>query len=80
MFCLFFNSVPTVPYIPYHERLIELFPESVCREKIDWSSEADTFPRFVNLLAVSPYSYNIMLGFIASVGGLTESLVILFIY
>ncbi|XP_075230882.1 tubulin folding cofactor D [Lycorma delicatula] len=75
IFSSLIHSVPSVPYIPYHEQLLELFPELICKEKIDWSSEADTFPRFVKMLTVPPYSYSIMLGFIASVGGLTESLV-----
>ncbi|RZF49027.1 hypothetical protein LSTR_LSTR011389 [Laodelphax striatellus] len=75
IFCSILYSNPKVPHIPNETELMSIFPESVCQSDIDWSSMTETFPRFVPLLNLPSFSYNVMLGFIASVGGLTESLV-----
>ncbi|XP_022185409.2 tubulin-specific chaperone D [Nilaparvata lugens] len=76
IFCSLLYSDPKVPHIPAETELMAIFAESVCKSSdIDWSSMAETFPRFVPLINLPAFSYNVMLGFIASVGGLTESLV-----
>jgi len=43
--------------------------------EINWSVESETFPRFVKLLSVPEFVERIILGFIVSVGGITERLV-----
>lgn len=68
------HCVPEVPYIPNRKELEEIFPISLCKD-INWSSPADTFPYFVQLLLLKKYTYNLLLGLTVSVGGLTESLV-----
>jgi len=45
-----------------------------CKE-INWSVESETFPKFVKLLSVPEFVERIILGFIVSVGGITERLV-----
>lgn len=42
---------------------------------LNWNSAADTFPKFVNLLQYSAYTYGVLLGLICSIGGMTETLV-----
>ncbi len=42
---------------------------------MNWAVPATTFPKFVDLLALPTYTYNVLLGLTVSVGGLTESLV-----
>ena len=42
---------------------------------MNWAVPASTFPKFVELLSLPSYNYNILLGLTVSVGGLTESLV-----
>jgi hypothetical protein len=44
-------------------------------DKINWAAPSDTFPRFAKLLGCDSYTYNVLLGFTVSVGGITESLV-----
>ncbi|GIY26319.1 tubulin-specific chaperone D [Caerostris darwini] len=65
---------PKVPHIPYHTELIEIFNSDVCDE-INWASPGDTFQHFVKCLNFPCYRNSLLLGFIVSVGGLTESLV-----
>lgn len=43
--------------------------------EINWTVPAIAFPRMTRLLSLSSYKYSALLGFIVSVGGLTESLV-----
>lgn len=64
-----------MPHIAHYNQLVEIFPLEVCRNELNWNSAADTFPLFIQLLGLENYSYNVMLGLVASVGGLTESLV-----
>ncbi|XP_067133607.1 tubulin-specific chaperone D [Centruroides vittatus] len=73
-FSTLLHSEPEIPYVPYRKELEEIFPKSLC-EEINWSSPADTFPCFVQLLSFEKYTYNLLLGLTVSVGGLTESLV-----
>ncbi|KAJ8975561.1 hypothetical protein NQ317_000745 [Molorchus minor] len=42
---------------------------------LNWNSASSTFPKFVQLISLPPYTYNVMLGLICSIGGLTETLV-----
>jgi hypothetical protein len=60
--------------IPHREELIKIFPTKVCKD-INWSSEVQTFPLFTQMLALNQYTSHVLLGLIASVGGVTESLV-----
>jgi hypothetical protein len=69
------SSNPAVPNIPYHAELVHIFPAAACENEINWTAVSDTFPRFIQLLAFAPFTYNVLLGLMASVGGLTESLV-----
>eukprot|EP00112_Aurelia_sp_Birch-Aquarium-sp1_P000058 Seg1001.15 transcript_id=Seg1001.15/GoldUCD/mRNA.D3Y31 product="Tubulin-specific chaperone D" protein_id=Seg1001.15/GoldUCD/D3Y31 len=65
---------PKLAHIPHHKELQQLFPESEIGE-INWTVPAIAFPRMTRLLSLSSYKYSALLGFIVSVGGLTESLV-----
>ncbi|GBM64386.1 Tubulin-specific chaperone D [Araneus ventricosus] len=67
-------SNPRVPHIPYHNELIEIFSSEICDE-INWASPGDTFHLFVKILTFPCYRRSLLLGFVVSVGGLTESLV-----
>lgn len=69
------HSEPVVPYIPHHSDVLQLFTLSLCQEELNWNSAADTFPLFIQLLRLESFSSSLMLGLVASVGGLTESLV-----
>lgn len=73
----FFSSDPVVPHIPHHSDILQLFTLNLCQEELNWNSAADTFPLFIQLLRLESYSASVMLGLVASVGGLTESLVCL---
>lgn len=72
-------SVPKIPDIPHHEELLDIFPSEICDE-INWASPADTFHLFVKVLKFPVYTHNLLLGFVVSVGGLTESLVSIYIF
>nr|XP_042898204.1 tubulin-specific chaperone D [Parasteatoda tepidariorum] len=65
---------PKIPHIPFHEELLDIFNQDVCSE-INWASPGDTFQHFVKVLNFPCYRRNLLLGFVVSVGGLTESLV-----
>lgn len=70
-----FFSSPEIPYIPERKAVIEIFPEEECKNEINWLSHSDTFPKFTQMLNLPSYTESLLLGLIASVGGLTESLV-----
>ncbi|KAK2172898.1 hypothetical protein NP493_921g01087 [Ridgeia piscesae] len=65
---------PEIPHIPHRDDLLEIFPQSVL-DSVIWIAPLSTFPLFTQLLALSTYSYSVLLGLTVSVGGLTESLV-----
>ena len=46
---------------------------------INWRAPEETFPRFTQLLSIEDYMYNTLLGLTVSVGGLTESLVSIYV-
>ncbi|XP_054723921.1 tubulin-specific chaperone D-like [Uloborus diversus] len=68
------HSQPPIPGIPHREELLEVFPEETCRD-LNWASPGDTFRLFVRLLHLPRYTPHLLMGFVVSVGGLTESLV-----
>ncbi|XP_045480328.1 tubulin-specific chaperone D [Harmonia axyridis] len=74
VFYSFVHNDQPVPYIPHHEELIKIFPKEEC-DDLNWNSANFTFPKFVQLLQFPEFTYNILLGLICSVGGLTETLV-----
>lgn len=65
---------PQIENIPEASLLRSIFGKDEATG-INWSSPADTFPRFVQLMTSDEYSYHLMLGTVVSAGGLTESLV-----
>ena len=62
-----------VPKIPFYDDIVTIFSKDY--ENLNWNSASDTFPKFVELLKFPEYTYNVMLGLICSIGGLTETLV-----
>ncbi|XP_021918529.1 tubulin-specific chaperone D [Zootermopsis nevadensis] len=69
------HSDPAIPNIPHHAELVKIFPPASREHEINWIAASDTFPRFIQLLAFRPFTYNVLLGLVVSVGGLTESVV-----
>jgi len=61
-----------LPGVPRIEEVRDIFPKE---EDINWTVEAETFPRFVKLLHLPEYTERIILGLVVSIGGLTERLV-----
>ncbi|XP_050312705.1 tubulin-specific chaperone D [Anthonomus grandis grandis] len=74
VFFSFIYNNPRVPNIEYHDQLSLIFPKEECGI-LNWNSGGSTFPKFVQLLRFSPFTYHVLLGLVCSVGGLTESLV-----
>ncbi|XP_066141125.1 tubulin-specific chaperone D [Euwallacea fornicatus] len=74
VFYSFIYNNPRVPNIEHYDQLSLIFPKEECN-MLNWNSAGSTFPKFVQLLQFPPYTYNVLLGLICSVGGLTESLV-----
>lgn len=61
---------PSLNFIP---RLMQLFPQETCGS-IDWNCDHVTLPLFVHLLRQKEFQDSILVGFIYSIGSLTESL------
>jgi len=61
-----------MPGIARMSEVRDIFPKDA---DINWTVEAETFPRFVKLLHLPEYTERIILGLIVSIGGLTERLV-----
>ncbi|XP_060524658.1 tubulin-specific chaperone D [Cylas formicarius] len=74
VFYSFIYNNPRVPNILHHDAISSIFPKNEC-DILNWNSAAATFPKFVQLLRFEPFTYNLLVGLICSVGGLTESLV-----
>lgn len=68
-----FYSEPTIPYIKHHEIVKSIFPAD--HENILWLHASHTFPLFCELLALPEYTERLLVGLIASIGQLSESLV-----
>ncbi|KAL2712079.1 tubulin-specific chaperone D [Vespula squamosa] len=75
VFSALIHSEPSLPNIPYHSELKNIFPLSECKDSIEWRMESVTFPRFIKMLEFPPYTMSLLKGIIFSVGGLSESLV-----
>lgn len=69
-----YYSTPEIPYIQKHEELKKIFSED--STKILWLFADHTLPLFCSMLEFPEYSPTIILGLSASIGQLTESLVI----
>ncbi|XP_030759284.1 tubulin-specific chaperone D [Sitophilus oryzae] len=74
VFYSFIYNNNRVPNILHHDELCVIFSQEEC-DNLNWNSASSTFPKFVQLLQFQPYTYNVLLGLICSIGGLTESLV-----
>ncbi|XP_018565799.1 tubulin-specific chaperone D [Anoplophora glabripennis] len=74
VFYSFIYNNPRVPNIPYYNEITLIFPKEEC-DILNWNSASATFPKFVQLIRLPPYTYSVMLGMICSVGALTETLV-----
>ncbi|XP_022919826.2 tubulin-specific chaperone D [Onthophagus taurus] len=70
---LIYNE-PKVPHVSSLDDLKKIFSEEKCNN-LNWNSAKSTFPLFVQLLELEEYKYNVTLGLISSIGGLTETLV-----
>ena len=78
-------SNPAIPSIPNYEEVVRLFPENFRQnndengsknfEAFGWAVESETFPIFAKLLRFEAYKDYVLLGLVASVGGLAERLV-----
>lgn len=66
-------SDPPIPFIKHHESIKTVFPEDY--SNILWLYPAHTFPLFCALLEFPEYTERLLIGLIASIGQLTESLV-----
>lgn len=64
---------PEIPHIQQREVLKGIFPQDA--NKILWLFADHTFPLFCNLLGLHEYSEKLLIGFMASIGQLTESLI-----
>lgn len=62
-----------MPYIEHHSFVKSIFPEE--NPNILWLHANHTFPLFCELLVLPEYTESILIGLIASIGQLTESLV-----
>ncbi|XP_033109918.1 tubulin-specific chaperone D-like isoform X2 [Anneissia japonica] len=71
---LVYSEEPSIPDIPHHQEIMEVFPKSDVNE-LNWAAPSDAFPKVTRLLNLPKYRYSIILGLTVSVGGLTESLV-----
>ncbi|VEN50767.1 unnamed protein product [Callosobruchus maculatus] len=74
VFYSFVYNEPTIPNLPHHAEVSSIFVKEEC-DDLNWNSGSATFPKFVQLVYLPCYTYNVMLGLICSIGGLTNSLV-----
>lgn len=73
LFCTLVHFEPRIPYIQRHEKLREIFPAD--SSSVLWLFADHTFPYFCAMLELPEYSPRIILGLMASIGQLTESLI-----
>ncbi|KAF9275663.1 hypothetical protein BGZ68_010600 [Mortierella alpina] len=59
-------------HVPYRPQLMQVIENSV---ELNWLQPAEVYPRVIQLLNLPEYRSELLLGFIVSAGGLTESLV-----
>ncbi|CAH8825664.1 unnamed protein product [Trichobilharzia szidati] len=71
VFASLLHHDPPIDTMPRLQELKQIFPRSECDDMI-WSSATSTFPLFIKLLDFPEYRYNLILGLIVSIGGLTE--------
>jgi len=68
----FLYHSPAIPYIPKRNEIEKIIPRC---DTMDWASPKSVFELLKDVLPLKEYQYSLLLGFIVSVGGLTESLV-----
>ena len=71
---------PKIPNIPCKSEVVSCFPTKIQKQGSDfdefgWAVESETFPIFAKMIHLKPYTESILLGFVISVGGVTERLV-----
>jgi tubulin-specific chaperone D len=66
-------SQPEIPHIRQCEAIKKIFPEDA--NKVLWLFADHTFPLFCNMIELHEYTEKLLIGFIASIGQLTESLI-----
>ncbi|KAF9191021.1 hypothetical protein BGZ51_007854 [Haplosporangium sp. Z 767] len=59
-------------HVPHRAKLMEVIENN---EEMNWMQPAEVYPRVVQLLNLSEYRGDLLLGFIVSAGGIAESLV-----
>ncbi|CAH1996514.1 unnamed protein product [Acanthoscelides obtectus] len=74
VFYSFVYNESAIPNLPHHQEVSNIFIKEEC-DDLNWNSGSATFPKFVQLVYLPSYTYNVMLGLICSIGGLTDSLV-----
>ncbi|KAJ8964287.1 hypothetical protein NQ317_014583 [Molorchus minor] len=65
VFYSFIYNNPPIPNISHYHELSLIFPKDEC-DMLNWNSASSTFPKFVQLISLPPYTYNVMLGLICS--------------
>ncbi|VDM15990.1 unnamed protein product [Hydatigera taeniaeformis] len=68
------NHEPEIPHIPHADALRVIFTDEVL-EEVHWRTAETTFPLFVQLFDFSDFHYQLVLGFSASIGSVTENTV-----
>ncbi|KAF9953260.1 hypothetical protein BGZ70_000310 [Mortierella alpina] len=66
------NEEEYLVHAPYRPKLMQVIENSV---ELNWLQPAEVYPRVVQFLNLPEYRSELLLGFIVSAGGLTESLV-----
>ncbi|XP_029636539.2 tubulin-specific chaperone D [Octopus sinensis] len=73
LFLQLLHHTPPVPYIPQRDFLLEIFTKDRI-SNMRWHIQSDSFDLFASLLTIEVFSYHVLLGFIQSAGGLSQSL------
>ncbi|XP_063219855.1 tubulin-specific chaperone D [Bacillus rossius redtenbacheri] len=66
---------PEVPYIPEIGALKKIFRRDLCTNRLWWRDKIESYPCFIKvLLLMEPqYSHHILVGFMMTIGGVSES-------